>query len=95
MPVAGEVEQRTGSPFWGSKGEEEGQKEAIGGGGGAQWCRLLRPEKDRDSSTAPVWGRVGAAAWIQWRWLGLPESEGRRHTVGRREGIAGGECRGR
>jgi hypothetical protein len=29
------------------------------------------------------------------RWLGQPESEGRRRTVGRREGMAGGECRGR
>jgi hypothetical protein len=32
MPAAGELEQFTRSPFWGSKGEQEGQKEVLGGG---------------------------------------------------------------
>jgi hypothetical protein len=73
-------------------------------GGGAQWSRQLRPGRARAAvgsrpGEEPGWcssglGRAGAAAWTQQRWLGQPKSEGRRRTVGRREEMAGGGCRG-
>jgi hypothetical protein len=65
MPVAGEVEQRTGNPFWGSKGEEEGQEEVIGIGGRSSVVQAAPAGEDRGGGAAPVWGRAGAAAWTR------------------------------
>jgi hypothetical protein len=71
MPTAGEVEQLTGSPFWGSKGEEEGQKEVFGVGGaelrgascsgrGGQGRRCSSGLGESRGGAALVWGRTGA-----------------------------------
>jgi hypothetical protein len=79
----GGVEQHTRSPFWGSKGEQEGQKKVLGGGeaelsgagysgwGGQGW---------RCSS---VLGKGRGGVGTQRRGLGRLESEGRR-IAGRR-----------
>jgi hypothetical protein len=47
----------------------------------------------RGGGAVPTWGRAGGGAGTQRRWLGRPESEGWRRTVGRREERAGGGCR--
>jgi hypothetical protein len=81
--VTGGVEQHTRSPFWGSKGEQEGQKKVLGGGeaelSGAGYSG--RGGQGRRCSSILGKGRGGAGN--QRRGLGRPESQGRR-TAGRR-----------
>jgi hypothetical protein len=73
MPGAGELEPFTGSPFWGSEGEQEGQKEVLDGGetefSGAGYSGRGRAGRRCSSGlgesrggAASVQGRAGAAA---------------------------------
>jgi hypothetical protein len=77
MPAAGEVEQYTGNPFWGSKNEEEGHKGDIGVGGeeeltGAScsdrpgrgvWWRPAGRNRGGTEAERGVYGLRGGEVW--------------------------------
>jgi hypothetical protein len=86
----GEVEQHTRSPFWGSQGEQEGQKRVLGGGEVELRGADCSGRGGQDGGAVLSWGRAGAVQGPEGEgWSGLKQRGGAQQ--GGDGGLAQGE----